>query len=154
MLASSVTGDATDRSIMVNDEQILRRPIGWWLKEADSRLDAAFDSALSTHGVDRRAWQVLATLSRSATARTAVIAAFDEPAVVEAVIDDLHRRGWVEDSDGLLTLTSEGTREHGVLAPLVDDVRRQVVAALPENEYITLVRLLARLVAAFPEPSA
>lgn len=142
---------------MVNDEQILRRPIGWWLKEADSRLDAAFDSALSTHGVDRRAWQVLATLSGAATARTAVIAAlaaFDEPAVVEAVIDDLHRRGWVEESDGLLTLTSEGTREQGVLPPLVDDVRRQVVAALPEDEYITLVRLLARLVAAFPEPSA
>lgn len=138
------------------DEQILRRPIGWWLKEADSRLDAAFDSSLTARGVDRRVWQVLATLVRSSTPRPAVIAAlaaFDEPAVVGAVVDDLRRRGWVDESDGLLHLTSGGAREHEALAPLADDVRRRVAAALPQDEYVTLVRLLARLVSAFPEPS-
>lgn len=35
-------------------EQALERPIGWWLKEADARLDAAFDRALEGRGVDRR----------------------------------------------------------------------------------------------------
>ena len=42
--------------------QAMSRPVGWWLKEADARLDAAFDRTLAGRDVDRRGWQVLATL--------------------------------------------------------------------------------------------
>jgi len=139
----------------VGDEDILRRPIGWWLKEADARLDAALDSSLSGHGVDRRGWQVLATLARSSSPRAAVVASlapFDEPAVVEDVIDELERRGWVEEASGALRLTPAGAREQAALAPVVERVRHQVAAALPEDDYLTLVRLLARLVAGLPQP--
>jgi len=148
-------GEGCDR-VPVNDEQILRRPIGWWLKEADARLDAAFDSTLRTQGVDRRGWQVLATLARSSTRRVDVVAAlasFDEPAVVEGVVDELRRRGWVDESHGALRLTPVGAQEQEALAPLVENVRHQVAAALPEGDYLILVRLLARLVAGLPEPS-
>lgn len=142
----------------MSEEHVLRRPIGWWLKEADARLDAAFAAALARHGVDRRAWQVLATLARSAAPRPEVVAGlapFDAPAVVGEVVDDLRRRGWVvESSDGLLALTAEGRGEQRALAPLVDEVRDRVAAALPEEDYRTLVRLLARLVGAFPEGSS
>ena len=140
----------------VIDEPILRRPIGWWLKEADARLDAAFDFTLHTQGIDRRGWQVLATLARSSTRRVdvvAVLAAFDEPAVVEGVVDELRRRGLVAESDGALRLTALGAQEQEALAPLVENVRHQVAAALPEDDYLILVRLLARLVAGLPEPS-
>lgn len=140
----------------MNDEQILKRPIGWWLKEADARLDAAFDSSLSAQRVDRRGWQVLATLARVSTPRADIVAslaAFDRSAVVEDVVDELQRRGWVEEPDGVLRLTPAGTHEQAALAPLVEDVRRLVAAALPEDDYLVLVRLLARLVAGLPEPS-
>lgn len=30
----------------MNEEEALSQPIGWWLKEADSLLDAAFEAAL------------------------------------------------------------------------------------------------------------
>jgi len=72
----------------MSDDQLLRRPIGWWLKEADARLDAAFDASLAVRGVDRRAWQVLATLARSATPRrkvAAVLASFDALVVVNGL---------------------------------------------------------------------
>lgn len=140
----------------MNDEQILKRPIGWWLKEADVRLDAAFDSSLSAQGVDRRGWQVLATLARSSTPRADVVAslaAFDRAAVVEDVVDELQRRGWVDESDGVLRLTPAGIQEQAALAPLVEDVRRLVADALPEGDYLVLVRLLARLVTGLPDPS-
>lgn len=140
----------------MRDEEILQRPVGWWVKEADARLDAAFDVALAGRGMDRRGWQVLATLHRCPTPAARVVAAlssFDHPAAVYAAIDDLHQRGWVEDADGALRLTDEGAREHDVLAPLVQDVRRQVAAALPQDDYATLVRLLARLVDALPGPT-
>jgi DNA-binding MarR family transcriptional regulator len=138
----------------MSDEDSLRRPVGWWLKEADARLDAAFDRALGAQGVDRRRWQVLATVATSPRSRAAVVsslASFDEPAAVEDVIEGLTRRGWVEESNGALGLTPAGARTHAALRPLVERVRRQVAAALPGDDYATLVRLLAQLVAALPE---
>lgn len=147
--------EAGDRIGRVSDEQLLRRPVGWLVKEADARLDAAFDASLTVRSVDRRAWQVLATLARSAAPRREVaagLAAFDDVAVVDGVVDDLRERGWVaESSDGLLQLTPDGIREQQALAPLVEEVRRRVAEALPEEDYVTLVRLLARLVEALPQ---
>lgn len=131
----------------------MRRPIGWWLKEADARLDAAFDSSLGARGVDRRGWQVLATLATSSTPRAEVVtslASFDEPAVVDGVIDGLKRRGWIDESGGALRLTPAGVQEHATLVPLVENVRCLVATALPEDDYVTLVRLIARLVASLP----
>ncbi len=51
----------------MSDQGASTRPIGWWLKEADVRPVAAFDSALEGTDVDRRSWQVLASLSRGST---------------------------------------------------------------------------------------
>jgi len=139
----------------VSDEQLLRRPIGWWLKQADARLDATFDALLSARGVDRRAWQVLATLARSPAQQQKVVASlapFDDPAVVTGVVDDLRERGWVVKSSAqMLQLTPDGVREQQALAPLVEQVRHKVADALPAEDYVTLVRLLARLVDALPE---
>ncbi len=135
----------------MSGEQALTRPIGWWLKEADARLDAAFDSALEGTGVDRRGWQVLASL-RGGPARRAdlvsTLALFDPPAIVEEVVDRLRSLGWIEESADLVMLTRAGTGQHEALAPLVEGVRQQVTAALPHEDYIALVGLLARLVTA------
>ncbi len=93
---------------------------------------------------------MLASLARRPTSRSELIAslaAFDAPEVLERIVRDLQSRGWVEDSNGLLRLTSEGLREQAALAPLVDHVRRQVAEALPQDDYVALVRLLERLIA-------
>ena len=131
--------------------QAMSRPVGWWLKEADARLDAAFDRSLAGRDVDRRGWQVLATLARRSTTReelVATLAAFDSPAAVEVVVHGLSSLGWIEEDGGLLRLTADGEREHADLAPLIEGVRGRVAAVLPPDDYITLVRLLERLVAA------
>lgn len=135
----------------MNDPTALSRPIGWWLKEADARLDAAFDRSLAGRNVDRRGWQVLASLDKRPTPRDELVsslAAFDSPVAVEAVLSGLSSRGWIEDSAGLMQLTADGEREHADVAPLVAGVRSQIAAALPQDDYITLVSLLQRLVAA------
>ena len=132
----------------MTDEQALARPIGWWLKEADARLDAVFDRALQGTGADRRGWQVLSSLAQrpaSSADLVAALAPFDPADVVRAVVGDLQERGWVEETDGLLRLTGDGARRQAELAPRVDEVRRRVGAALPREDYVTLVRLLARL---------
>lgn len=63
-------------------------------------------------------------------------------------MSELHSRGLIEESDGLLRLTAGGEREQLELAPAIDAVRSQVAAALPRDDYVTLVRLLERLVTA------
>ncbi|MGA9749420.1 MAG: hypothetical protein WBQ50_18370 [Nocardioides sp.] len=134
-------------------EQALTRPIGWWLKEADARLDAAFDVALGSKGVDRRGWQVLASLSRGPSPRAQLLSAltsFDPPVVVDRVIDDLSSRGWIDDTTDSLQLSQAGSSQYAGLVPLVDDVRGRVAAALSDEEYLVLVGLLSRLVAALP----
>ena len=65
----------------------------------------------------------------------------------------LKRRGWLEESSAALRLTPAGAHEHAALTPLVAGVRHEVAAALPEDDYLMLIRLLARLVAGLPEPS-
>ncbi len=89
----------------MSDEQPLSRPIGWWLKQADLVLDAAFDDVLEAEEIDRRGWQVLATLSTGPQRREHVVAAltpFDPPVVVDDVIERLRGREWVEDRSTLL----------------------------------------------------
>lgn len=74
----------------MSDEQALARPIGWWLKEAETRLNAAFDSALEDTEVDRRGWQILTSLRRGPTRRSDLISAlasFDPPAEIDEIID-------------------------------------------------------------------
>ena len=137
----------------MSDEQALNRPIGWWLKEADARLDAAFDSALEHTGVDRRGWQVLASLIRGPARRSdlvSALASFDPPAAIEEMIDRMSARGWIEVEADIARLTQRGVTKQEALVPVVNGVRQQVSSALPGPEYTALVGLLARLVDALP----
>ena len=130
------------------DEEALARPIGWWLKEADARLDAAFDRAVHDAGIDRRGWQVLSVVAVRPTARTTILAAlsaFDSPEAVGSAVQELMTQGLVEDDSGMLRLTLDGARRHAELSPLVDAVRQKVRDALPQDDYTALVALLARL---------
>jgi len=60
-------------------------------------------------------------------------------------VGNLEARGRVEDAGGLLRLTADGAREQAARAPRIDDVRQRISVARPQDDYVTLVRLLARL---------
>lgn len=125
------------------------RPVGWWVKAADGALDGAFDAALEGTGVDRRRWQLLASLAGGPVGEAGLLAPlahFDPPGALASALADLRDRGWVEESGGHLRLTADGVAQHGALAPRVAAVRGRVSAALPPEDYSTLVTLLERLV--------
>jgi hypothetical protein len=137
-----------DAGAMTVDEA-LKRPIGWWLKEADGRLNAAFDRALEGTDVDRRGWQVLMSLLGGPVPRAELVASlapFDDPATVERVVDDLVGRGLVEAGDDGVRLTDAGSATQRELAPKVGTVRALVHTALSDEDYVVLVRLLNQLV--------
>lgn len=138
----------------MNSDEVLRRPIGWWLKEADRRLDGAFEARLSDLGATRREWQILTWLSRSPGRRRDLhesVAAFEPAHAVDAVLDSMLAAGLLAEDD-VLTLTPAGQRRSAELRPLIDEIREQVREVLPDEDYRTVVTLLARLVAALPSP--
>lgn len=134
----------------MNDDNRLARPLGWWLKEADARIDETFDRALGHFGLDRRRWQILASVARGPMARTEVAAAlsrFDDDVEIAEIIADLRQRGMVHgDGDDPLELTDRGTHTHQQAAQQIDVVRTRVGAALGDDGYRQLVALLAQLV--------
>jgi hypothetical protein len=116
---AATTGDLH----VARDEDPLSRPIAWWLNEADTRIDGAFEAAFAGTGPDRRRWQLLSSLAAGPASRQDIAAAldgFDDSAGIQVVVDELATR--------------------------IDGVRRRVAGALPQEEYAALVRLLARLV--------
>jgi DNA-binding MarR family transcriptional regulator len=132
------------------------RPIGWWVKEADTALDEAFEAALAGDEIDRRAWQILASLARrpmTPAELTSALASFDSSATIAALLHHLRSRGWVGESDGRLQLTEAGAGKHAQLAERVDGVRGMVAAALSQEEHQQLVALLGRLVEGLRTPS-
>jgi hypothetical protein len=130
------------------------RPIGWWLKEADARLEAAFDLRLQAYGVrSRRGWQVLASAARAPVRRTDLVSdlsTFDPATTVDGLIDELVAEGWLADDGELLRLTPDGKDLHARLAAAIGEIRGWVAEALPGEDYSTLVDLLRRLVDALP----
>lgn len=128
-------------------------PIGWWLKEADARIDAAFDAALEGTGVDRRGWQVLASLARAPVPRAGLaeaLAPFEAAGAVDTLLDAMVSSGWVVESASRLALTSDGESVQQALATRVEAVRRRMAEALPAEDYQALVLLLQRLVDGLP----
>lgn len=69
---------------------------------------------------------------------------------MDGVVARLQRRVWVEESDGVLHLSAAGRSAQQGLAVHVDRVRDRVRAALPDEEHVALLRLLARLVDGLP----
>ena len=130
------------------------RPIGWWLKEADARLEHAFDVRLRAHGVtSRRGWQVLASVARAPVVRTDLVAElgnFQPAETIEQLITELSEEGWLTEEAGRLRLTPSGEELHTALRAQAVVIRNWVTDALPGDDYQTLVELLRRLVAAFP----
>jgi len=124
-----------------------RRPVGWWLKTADARIEQAFADALERQSITRREWQVLEPVSRAPVPESELLQELEAFAGAQDAVDELRRRGLLANGvDGVLTWTDAGHVTHGRAAAGVATVRGAVSAALPGENYATLLRLLADLV--------
>ena len=123
------------------------RPMGFWIKEIDRRIEADFDRLLADEELTRRHWQILTTLARGATPRAdldVALAPFAE--TVRPQLDELIRRGWAAEPDvEVVRLTAAGRAAHHRVAGRVRAFRAHVTDGLPEQDYVTLVTLLERV---------
>ena len=131
----------------VTEESAERRPIGWWLKTADARIEQAFEDVFESQSISRREWQVLEPVSRGSVLEDELLQKLDAFVGAQDAVDELRRRGLLADgADGVLTLTDAGQVAHGSAATGVAIVRSAVSAALPGENYATLRQLLPDLI--------
>jgi DNA-binding MarR family transcriptional regulator len=123
------------------------RPLGYWIKEIDRRIEADFDRLLAAEELGRRHWQILETVARADVSPAGLDAALAPFApTVRPQLDQLIRRGWVtEPRAGTVTLTAAGRAAHDRLNARVRSFRAQVTEGLSEQDYVTLVTLLERV---------
>jgi DNA-binding MarR family transcriptional regulator len=127
------------------------RPIGYWLKEVDRLLDAAFARVLAAERCTRRQWQLLNTLesgARSEAELEEAVAPFldSDPGSVRGALDELVQRGWVEaEREAWFQLTTSGRKVHGRLQRTVSEHRRRTSEGIGEAEYRTTVAVLERM---------
>ncbi|MGW4948444.1 MarR family winged helix-turn-helix transcriptional regulator [Actinoplanes sp. NPDC004185] len=129
------------------------RPLGYWIKEIDRRIEAGFVGLLADEELTRRHWQILTTLAQADTSRAELDTALAPFApTVGAQVDDLIRRGWATEAETgpVLRLTEAGRTAHDRVAGEVRMFRTRVTEGLTEQEYATLVTLLERVAGNLP----
>jgi hypothetical protein len=112
------------------------RPIGYWLRELDRRLESCFAQSLASHDVSRREWQVLNGLGPA----DPFWGPGERPYL--EVVAGLAARGWTTPV-GELTAAGESARSS--IAADVQQIRARAMAGLPDESYLTTVRTLAAM---------
>lgn len=127
-----------------------QRPIGFWLKLVDLRIDELFATTLEEHGVTRRQWQLLGVLDRGGATvdqLDAAVAPFlvtDSETVVEH-LTELVESGWVTASPAGYEITARGATAYTRLAEVVATNREKATAGVSDQDYNTVVATLEQI---------
>lgn len=113
---------------------------------ADARIEQAFEDVFESQSITTREWQVLESMAGAPVLEAELLRTLEAFAGAQVAVDDLRRTGLLADGvDGFLRLTDAGQVAHGGAAAGVATVRGAVTAALPAENYATLLQLLADL---------
>ncbi len=138
----------------VQRESARQLPIGYWLKHTDEVITTHVDQALDDRGFTRFRWQVLNMLYEAGvTTRGTVFATmqtFIDAGQLNEIVDGFARAGWLvtrgEGDATELELTEAGRAERDAVFTLQSDVRRRAMQGISEQEYVTVVAVLQRMV--------
>ncbi|GAB2639833.1 MarR family winged helix-turn-helix transcriptional regulator [Kribbella swartbergensis] len=118
------------------------KPIGWWLKEVDRLLEAAFEQVLAEDGLTRRQWQALNAAAGQEPIEVALAPFLSgRPDELRAAIDPLIARGWLQDQ----RLTAAGRAALERLEAKVQAQRGRVTAGITGEEYAATIGVLRKM---------
>ena len=132
-------------------DQSTQKPIGYWLKRADSLLTQRIDEAQRANGLSRLEWQALNVVRAGpATAETVTdtLRPFADPELVTVTLAGLVGRHVVRSPDGrAFELTPEGQALFTRAAETQGEIRRRAMDGIGEAEYAAMLAVLQRFVA-------
>ena len=140
----------------MNQKDRAQRPIGYWLKRTDEALTTHINSALSEQGLTRFHWQALNILHQAGvTTQDQILAEMRDFVTVvelEDILAAFEQQGWVMRRPGASTpaeleLTDAGRQGHASALRVQTEVRKRAVEGVSQEEYLTVIRVLERIVA-------
>jgi len=131
-------------------EDLLRQPIGLWLKRADEAITRYTNSVLAERGLTRFHWQALNLLSERG--EMTLDGLFDEIGVfvsrseLEGIVSDFEGRGWAARNGDAVSLTEAGVQARHDVFQQMNAVREASTRGISPEDYATTVRTLQQLV--------
>ncbi|TDT37246.1 DNA-binding MarR family transcriptional regulator [Streptomyces sp. BK208] len=137
-----------------SDSELVRQPVGYWAWAAYKAVVTRTRAALAELGTTQPQWWVLAQVARAGAPKTrAEVSGLlrnyldTGPETMEAEIDATITAGWiVEAPDDRLSLTPEGRTFFEKAAALQDDLRTERHAGISDEEYLTTMKVLQRVI--------
>jgi DNA-binding MarR family transcriptional regulator len=135
---------------VINTES--EKPIGYWLKELDRRIDQQFESQLGTARLSRRQWQLLTLLDNNP--RSVPELQTELQPFLEGTAEDLSdalaglvTRGWAESENNIVNLTETGQAQFEIVKATVTGLRQALMTGISPEEYQATIDVLARMAA-------
>jgi hypothetical protein len=114
------------------------RPLGYWLRVIDRRLDDSMRELFAADGVTRRDWRRLNLLAGAVSDPRMSEKLAARPERVRPLID----RGWVSGEPGAWRLTEAGEAARASLHERVTSLRARVTGAVSPEDFATTVASL------------
>ena len=114
------------------------RPIGYWLRVIDRRLDDRMRELFAAEGLTRRDWRRLNLIGGSVADPRMSERLASRPERVAPLIE----RGWVTGEPGAWTLTEAGEAARATLLERVSALRVEVAGAVSPEDFATTLASL------------
>ena len=126
-----------------------RRPIGYWIKQADAALTQAIHVAQAGNGIARFEWQVLNLIYEGDHVPEPdieiTLASFANSDGIGAALARLAGRAWIATSAAGWGVTETGCHAHAQILAAQQQIRQQAMASITDDDYETTVRVLQQL---------
>ncbi len=139
---------------MAHRDVTKQQPIGYWLKRADEVITEHVDRVLGDNGFTRLRWQVLNIVYQAGTITRGdlfdTMQTFIDARQLDELIDEFVKEGWLirhgEGDGAQLAITDAGKDKRETVFELQSEVRRRAMRGITEQEYVTVIGVLQRMV--------
>ncbi|WP_212005203.1 MarR family winged helix-turn-helix transcriptional regulator [Chitinophaga sp. HK235] len=126
------------------------KPIGWYLKEADSLITATFNSTFESMDLTRFHWQVLKNISThgsiSLNEYYPQVARFITPETLQEIVDMLTTRGWITFQDNICRFTHTGAEAFADMAARQQKVQEKMLEGTRPEDYTHTILFLDKII--------
>ncbi|HET6857004.1 MAG TPA: MarR family winged helix-turn-helix transcriptional regulator [Streptomyces sp.] len=135
-----------------DDTGLARQPIGYWATSAGRATVTHIRRALTELGLNQPQWWVLSQLGERPDGRPrAEVEAFlqgylEKGATLAGDIESLVSRGLAEKDGPLLRITPEGRDLADRTARRQQELREEIHAGIPDEEYVRTIKVLQRMI--------
>ncbi|CAL1518935.1 hypothetical protein [Chitinophaga sp. MM2321] len=126
------------------------KPIGWYLKEADSLITSTFDASFESLGITRFHWQVLKNIKDDGQLNKKdyypKVSRFITATELDDILSSLISREWVMIAQDNYFMTDMGKHAFAKMETLQQEVKEKMMSGSNPEDYNTTVKFLSLII--------